>query len=962
MWEKVEKMSKGINRNNVDKKPRVISKIPFVAVIMLISVFVMLALNALPATAAGKGTVVNGDITEDTRWTLGGSPYILDGMAITIHNDDRSATLTIEAGVEVRARSYRGDPWGINPTHHGGITVGKNGALKVLGSALNPVVFTSASDERNAGDWSSIVIAADSRASETVIQNAIIEYSGFTNAAISIEGGTPRISSTHFRFIDANGIYIKDGATPTIEYCRFENNSEYAIMLDDSIPHLANNSFANDQVIGFNIGLYGRNRQQPITHSGTLDVPGVMDNGRVAPYDLGNCLGIRIFNETTPVTLTIDAGVVVQGHVTSHGASEGIFHDQISVSKNAALKVLGTADEPVVFTSAVDPDMKNGGQWGGVVFEADSRASDSIIQHAVFEYGGSEWVSTYPNPGYLPGMISVYGGAPRITDSLFRWSNVSGLYLEENAHPSITGCTFTENNIGMTFNVKSPLTISGNIIVNNIDYGASNENSDVIIDMTDNWWGDVSGPLDDSDDREAGGWYNPEGRGDNVSDFIKYKPWLTSTPSTTSTPSQEPSTTLTPLQEPSTTLTPLQEPSTTLTPLQEPSTTGSLWLSDFTADKIYKLDRSGNVLASFDSPGSVPSGLAWDGMHLWNLDKADGKIYRLDTDGTVIGFINAPGYINPTYAGGGLAWDGTYLWCTDDGWGMGFRNRIFKLDTSGNVIASFEAPQDDSYSGDLAWDGASLWYVRDYTAASIGLFIEQCNEIYRLDTTGSILSHFTAPGPGSSGLAWDGAHLWIADAGDDMIYQLDNTGKVLMSFGSPGPSPIGLAWEEIPTSTSANVVNCIYFNTGAWTDLSSVFAGANEVFGYTNNMYGGTAYMYLWLSFESPLRHMSLRPCPDDLNPQTTEPNWGDRAQFETEEITSRELATRLAADEVPGNLGSGLIGPYIYRLIVTAPDHGYHSSYIFSFDASPNYAIGKGEVDDLEWSGRVRVCNIGAL
>jgi hypothetical protein len=56
----------------------------FVVAIMLTSVFVMLTAIALPATAAGEGTVVNDDITEDTIWSIEGSPYVLDGRVITI--------------------------------------------------------------------------------------------------------------------------------------------------------------------------------------------------------------------------------------------------------------------------------------------------------------------------------------------------------------------------------------------------------------------------------------------------------------------------------------------------------------------------------------------------------------------------------------------------------------------------------------------------------------------------------------------------------------------------------------------------------------------------------------------------------------------------------------------------------------------------------------------------------------
>jgi outer membrane protein assembly factor BamB len=164
------------------------------------------------------------------------------------------------------------------------------------------------------------------------------------------------------------------------------------------------------------------------------------------------------------------------------------------------------------------------------------------------------------------------------------------------------------------------------------------------------------------------------------------------------------------------------------------------------------------------------------------------------------------------------------------------------------------------------------------------------------------------------------------------------------------------------TPTPATVTNCIYFNTGAWTNLSSVFTNGTEIYGGTNNKYSGTAYMYLWLSFDSPQANISLRPCPDDIDPQAQDgdPNWGDRAELEVEVIPSNELRSRLTADFVPYELRAGLKGHYIYRTVVTAPDHGYHSSYIFSFGTSPNYAIGWGNVDDSDWLGRVRVCNVG--
>jgi hypothetical protein len=43
-----------------------------------------------------------------------------------------------------------------------------------------------------------------------------------------------------------------------------------------------------------------------------------------------------------------------------------------------------------------------------------------------------------------------------------------------------------------------------------------------VIDATSNWWGDATGPYDPSDDTGSGGWYNPGGLGDEVTDKVDY--------------------------------------------------------------------------------------------------------------------------------------------------------------------------------------------------------------------------------------------------------------------------------------------------------------------------------------------------------------------------------------------------------------------------------------------------------
>ncbi len=61
---------------------------------------------------------------------------------------------------------------------------------------------------------------------------------------------------------------------------------------------------------------------------------------------------------------------------------------------------------------------------------------------------------------------------------------------------------------------------------------------------------------------------------------------------------------------------------------------------------------------------------------------------------------------------------------------------------------------------------------------------------------GQALQTFKTPGHHPTGLAFDGKHLWLADARTYLIYQIDPAhGKVLRQLKTPGFDPRGLAWD-----------------------------------------------------------------------------------------------------------------------------------------------------------------------
>jgi len=89
---------------------------------------------------------------------------------------------------------------------------------------------------------------------------------------------------------------------------------------------------------------------------------------------------------------------------------------------------------------------------------------------------------------------------------------------------------------------------------------------------------------------------------------------------------------------------------------------GALWVADALSDVIRKVDKSNfNLLAFFNTPGSEPNGLAFDGNYLWLSDPWFQKIYKLNSSGSVLSSFNIPNYKRT-----GLEWLNNGLWTNTD--------------------------------------------------------------------------------------------------------------------------------------------------------------------------------------------------------------------------------------------------------------------------------------------------------
>src|SRR4051812_42744642 len=147
-----------------------------------------LAVAAVPGAAWSVGpTNVSGTISSDTTWSLANSPYVLTGNVVVAPG----ATLTIEPGVVVKLN----DPFR---------TMFVDGTLKAIGTAADPIVFTSVKDDSAGGDtngdgaatspapgqWYQILIRAGSG---NELRHVRVRYGGYGSVnwgygAVSVTG------------------------------------------------------------------------------------------------------------------------------------------------------------------------------------------------------------------------------------------------------------------------------------------------------------------------------------------------------------------------------------------------------------------------------------------------------------------------------------------------------------------------------------------------------------------------------------------------------------------------------------------------------------------------------------------------------------------------------------------------------------------------------------------------------
>jgi hypothetical protein len=240
-----------------------------------------------PPPAAIIDTVLRGSITKDTTLTSD-KVWILNGYVYISNN----ATLTIQAGTKIIS----------DVTNKGALLIERGSKINAVGTASNPIVFTSgkAAGSRAPGDWGGIAIcgrAKTNRSSTPVIEGGLDRPYGGTDDLDN--SGTMSYVRIEYAGVAAfpnseiNGLTLcAVGSGTKIEYIQtaYANDDAYEFFGGTVSAKYLVAAYTADDDFDFDFGYTGK-----IQYAISLRDPAFVDGG-----DAGN--GIESDNDNPPTT------------------------------------------------------------------------------------------------------------------------------------------------------------------------------------------------------------------------------------------------------------------------------------------------------------------------------------------------------------------------------------------------------------------------------------------------------------------------------------------------------------------------------------------------------------------------------------------------------------------------------------------------------------------------------------
>lgn len=340
-----------------------------------------------------QSNVIDADITTPTTWTADKVWEIKGNINVT-------SDLVIEPGTTIK----------FNEDAELGIGYGAYGSLIAVGTADEPIIFTSNANSPSAGDYRGIVFY-DKAASSSILSFCTVEYAGLSygyDAAVYIEYSDVSITNCTIRNSATSGISVYNGGLNEFALNTIENCETYPVIVPASAVHMLDSL---SSISGKGVYIYNAEMEDLSVTWQQLSIPYIL-----------NTLDI---NNNTELTLS-------PGTILKFKADGALY---VGYSTYGKIIAEGTQTEPIVFTSeATNP---SAGDWNGIsLFE---KAGDkSVFNHCVIEFAGNAY-------GYDAGLYLEYATVS-IDNTTITQSATQGVHVYYGALKSFTNNTINNCN------------------------------------------------------------------------------------------------------------------------------------------------------------------------------------------------------------------------------------------------------------------------------------------------------------------------------------------------------------------------------------------------------------------------------------------------------------------------------------------------------------------------------------
>jgi parallel beta-helix repeat protein len=309
-------------------------------VLCLLLTCIPLSILILSADIGVAGTVVpEVHYTSDKNWTMGGSPYFIEGHVFV----EEGYNLTIEPGAEVRFNGY--------------YSLNINGRLMAIGDPEKRITITS--NNSIPEEWITVQINGTGSAD---IKYCDISYA---SSAVTVNGSSDVVIQYNEIYSNYNGVDLYSSQKVTVSHNNITNNENTGIFLRESDENdISNNNISDNGWHGVHLFRSAYN----VIMSNTIY------NNRRGVYCAGSA-GNRTMNNEIKynwITENIDGGI----RMLSFANNNTISNNNISLN----------ADDGIFLSGNVNNQIYHNTLW-------------SNSNQAVDETASNSWDDGYPNGG-----------------------------------------------------------------------------------------------------------------------------------------------------------------------------------------------------------------------------------------------------------------------------------------------------------------------------------------------------------------------------------------------------------------------------------------------------------------------------------------------------------------------------------------------------------------------------------